>query len=232
MRSISNMVVGAAALVGLSSTTHAQLVTPVVEAVNPCRGMPLSTHQSWLALLGPVRCSRGDDSPTSTRDRAPFVRAGDDVSWLFVNSPVAFNNTGLRGWGTPFVQMLSGESAGRSPGASLDDRSLQVRTGTPVQPNRVGAQLFSDARAGVDDLPAPRAYLPSQDPTIVVDGGRASPPNARANARANAPVYGRVNVIVYESSADLELASVLLVASAMGGIGALVRRQLRRQATT
>lgn len=228
MKSISRLVVGAAALVGLSSTTHAQRVTPVAEAVNPCLGMPLSTHQSWLALLGPERCSRGDDSPTSTREGASFVRAGDDVSWLFVNSPVAFNNTGLRGWGTPFVQRLSGESAVRSSGASLDDRSLQVRTGTPAQPDRVGAQLFSDTRAGVDDLPRPGAHLPSHDPMMVVDGR----PVSSANARANALVYGRVNAIVYESSADLELASVLLVASAMGGLGALVRRQLRRQATT
>lgn len=220
MRTISRIVVGAAAAVGLASPLRAQSVTLNFDDLTPCSGTQLSTYQSWLSLLNPAPCQSGNYAWLSPNSGNQYLRTNGNVGWMFLNSPVTFNGMWVSGWGTFFMEILSGSSTVYTQMFTLTGGRSQVNSGYTGQVNGVRLGIVSGiALLGVDDISfrGPNADPPPSDPGDNVSGETVTPPEDPVNNLVNQP------------TANPEPATMLLVASGLGGIGAMVRRRQQKR---
>lgn len=230
MKAFSRIVASVAAVVGLSKPLHAQSVTLNFDDVTPCSGTQLSTYQNWLSLLNPAPCQSGNYAWLSASSGNQYLRGNGNMGWMFLNSPVTFNGMWVSGWGTFFMEILSGGSTVYTQMFTLAGGRTQISSGYNGQSNGVRLGIVSGiALLGVDDVSfrGPQADPPPPaDPADNVNNNSVTPPEDPLPPEED-PVTNLVN----EPTANPEPATMLLVASGLGGIGAMARRRQRKRNT-
>lgn len=203
---LSRMLAGAAAVLALTTPGRAQQVTLNFDDVAQCNG-PLATYGGWIAIASGA-CRTGAFSYASAYTPGNYLLARDpatNVDFSFLNGPVVFNGLYASGWGAFYLDLYNG--------GNLVSSSTFITTGSNAL---VGTNAYSGQ---VDRV---RVRLKQGQAVLGVDNVMFTP----GQTSLNTPVDNLVN----QPNATPEPATLLLVASGLGGVGAMVRR--RRKAAS
>ncbi|NUQ13130.1 MAG: PEP-CTERM sorting domain-containing protein [Gemmatimonadaceae bacterium] len=196
------IVAGAAAVVAMASPLRAQQVTLNFDDLGVCTGTPLTTYGGWLSIASGVTCQTGPFSVVSAASTDNYLRSAGNMDWTFLNGPVVFNGLYASGYGSFFLDLMSGGNVvyTRSFGAYGSNVFVGPNSYSG-QVDRVRVRIYQGyAVLGVDDI----AFTPTQ---------------------TTLPTPGGVDELVNQPNATPEPATLLLVASGLGGVGALARRR-------
>lgn len=202
---LSRFLAGLGTVVALSSPVGAQNVTLNFDDLVQCNG-PLATYGGWIAVAS-GGCKTGSFSYTSAYTPGNYLMAKDPgavVDFSFLNGPVVFNGLYSSGFGTFSLDLYS--------------------NGT-----KVSTSLFNNY--GGNKLVGTNQYAGNIDRVVVkVTQGQAvvgvdNIMFTSNNTTLNTPVDNLLN----EPNATPEPATLLLVASGLGGVGAMIRRRRKTQ---
>jgi hypothetical protein len=229
----------------LSSASQAQHVTINRQDFGTCAGSPWSTFAGWLAIAAGRVCSEGlpgEGSGTGT------------VDWTFVNGTVDFKGVYFSGSGTFFLDVMDAnnvihttrfEASGTNVWVGIDNAvadaaRIRIRRETGVGSFGLADVAFDPAthQGNGPDGNGPPGNGPhgsgppglgpagNGPPGVGPDGnGPPGPPDNNGNAN---DVGDELEDLVNQTNATPEPATLILVASGLGGVGALMRRRKRR----
>jgi len=186
----------------LSSQAGAQTVTLNFDDLAQCNG-PLGTYGGWIAIAS-GGCRSGAlfnyATPYSPLNYLLATDANTTIDWSFLNGPVVFNGLYASGWGTYSLSLYSGgnlvsSSTFYSQGGNLLVGANQYGGGI----DRVRLNRISGVAAlGVDDIMFSPVVTTQETP---------------------------IDILVNEPNSAPEPATMLLVASGLSGVGAMMRRR-------
>lgn len=201
MKTLTRVLAGITAFASAHTTAQAQQVTLNFDDLTSCSGA-LSSYQSWITLVNPATCRNGAYAWLSPSSPSNFLLTGGSIQWAFTGGPVTFNGLFASGSGTYFLQLLNG-------GSTVYSSSFQLGGTNPF-----GQQITAAYTGAVDGarinyvFGSGGGFLGVDDITFTV------------------PQQDVIDVVNQPNAAP-EPATILLVASGLGGIGTLIRR--RRQ---
>ena len=198
---LSHLLAGAATLVLLNQPVAAQAVTLNFDDLAQCNG-PLATYGGWIAIAS-GGCKTGSFSYSSAYTPGNYLMSSGataNVDLSFLNGPVVFNGLYASGYGSFYLDLYSGGSLVSSTTFTTLGTNTLVGTGAYAgQVDRVQVRLMQgQAVLGVDNV-----MFTAEEPTTPVDD------------------------LVNNPNATPEPATLLLVASGLGGVGAMIRRRRR-----
>jgi hypothetical protein len=205
---LSHFFASAAAVVVLASPAKAQQVTLNFDDLGRCTGTPMASYASWIALASGVTCQTGNFSVISANSTDNYLRSAGNMDWSFLNGPVVFNGLYASGYGSFYMDLMSG-------GNVVFTRSFLA----------YGSNVFVGPNAFAGQVDRVRIRLQQGYGVLGVDdisflGTQTSQPTPGDNTDGD-PVDDLVN----EPVANPEPVSMLLMATGLGGVGALARRR-------
>ena len=200
-------VAGVAALAVVTSTAGAQQVTLNFDDLS-CSSTPLTTYQSWISLFSGVTCAGSSQSWAGASSNPNYIlQSNGQIGWSFLNGPVTLDGMWVSGFGTYYLELLNGGSVVHSNYFSLLGSPTHVLSGYSSDVDAVRISIRSGySTIGVDDI-----KFTSLNP----------PPGGGTGANGGD--------LLNDPSVTPEPATLLLVATGLGGIGAFARRR-RKQA--
>jgi hypothetical protein len=187
-------------MVALSTAAPAQQTTLNFDDLGSCSGSPLSTYGGWINLTSAANCQTGDYSwLLHPKSGANYLKTNGNIEWTF-NSPVVFNGLWASGYGAYYLELLNGNTTVATTYFGSYGSLQHVGTTYAGQVDRV--RIRSVGGAG---------YLGVDDISFTYNG---PPPGVD---------------IVNQPNAAPEPATLLLVASGLGGLGALARRRRKQK---
>lgn len=210
---LSQILAGAATALALSTPAQAQQVTLNFDDLGSCTGTPLTSYGGWLAVAAGVKCQTGPFSVISAQSTDNYLRSTGNMDWTFLNGPVVFNGLYASGYGSYFLDLMNG-------GNVVYTRSfVALGSNVFVGPNAFGGQIDrvrvrlyqGYGVLGVDDI----SFTPTQ--TVL-----STPGNGGGDEN--------LDNLVNQPNATPEPATLLLVASGLGGVGAMIRRRRKTAA--
>lgn len=217
-----------------------------------CTSTPLSTYQSWISLVDGTTCSNNSSSWTRPESGTNYITqtSGNVLGWSFLNGPVTLDGMWASGLGSYFMELLNGGQVlyayyfgafigptwvaanyplnidqvriswgAGTPGVGVDDITFR-----PVDPNAYGAP--NQSNPDPPSSPYSTGGGSSGDDGSTGSGGSTgpsgyTPPSGPGGDGGLDPIS--------EPSVTPEPATLLLVATGLGGIGAVARRQRRKR---
>jgi hypothetical protein len=190
-----------ALLVALSAPGQAQQVSLNFDDLGNCTGTPLSTYGGWIALAAGSTCQTGSYSwLTHAHSGLNYLKTGGDAAWSFLNGPVTFDGMWASGYGTWSVELLVGSSTVNTSYFSAYGTLANVAPGYggTIDGVRI-TRIGGYSHLGVDDI----AFTGNGQYDVTGD-------------------------LINNPNATPEPATMLLVASGLGGL-ALARRRRKQQ---
>lgn len=206
---LSRILAGAAAVVAMASPVRAQQVMSF-DDLGPCTGTPLTTYGGWLSVAAGVTCQTGPFSVVSAQSTDNYLRSSGNMDLSFLNGPVVFNGLYASGFGSFFLDLMNGGNVVHTRNFGLYGSNVFVGPNSYAgQVDRVRIRLYQGyALLGVDDI----GFTPTQS-SLPTPGGD----------------QGGIDELVNEPNATPEPATLLLVASGLGGVSAMARRRRKAQ---
>jgi hypothetical protein len=204
MKSLRQLLGGVATAFALASPLGAQQITLNFDDLGSCAG-GVSTYGGWLAIASGVNCQTGPSYFTSAHSAQNYLRSGGSMNWQFSGGPVVFNGMYASGYGTFFVELLrNGSTVYASQFNAYGSGHVLAGAGYSGDVDQVKIGLVGGlAHLGIDDI----SFTPFSNPP--------PPP----------PEDDPIDDLVNEANATPEPATLLLVASGLGGVGAMMRRR-------
>lgn len=200
--------VTAVAITGMLATSAAAQQQYVLDFddIQNCSGGALGSYQSWISLINGVNCQSSQQGSATAWTAPNYLSSSlGQIGWSFLPGPVSFNGMWASGFGYTFLlEVVKGGNVVHSKYFSIFGTPTWIASSYTGQADEVRFKLFgTPSNVGVDNITFTSDYTPpTQDP---------------------------VRDLVNTPAATPEPATMLLVASGLGGLGAMARRR-RRQA--
>ncbi len=196
------LIAGTAAVLALATPAQAQQpVTMNFDDLGRCTGTAMTSYGGWLALASGITCQTGAYSVISAQSTDNYLRSSGNMDWLFLNGPVVFNGLYASGYGSYYMDLMSG-------GNVVYTRSFYA----------MGSNVFVGPTTFGGQVDRVRIRLHQGYGVLGVD-------DISFTAQQSALPTNPVDELVNQPNATPEPATMLLVASGLGGVGALARRR-------
>jgi len=235
----TKLISGAMTLICLSSAAQAQQPVNLIQTPGGCAGSWLSTFGGWLSVAQGAGCAS--------------TASSDVLEWTYTNGPTPFNGVYFTGYGSFTIELLDdGENVLKSYRFEAWGQDILVETpGYGGSPSGVritresghgafgisgltggGGPAQSGGGSGGGGPPSggpPGGGPPGGGPPGGGPPGGGPPgggPPGGGPPGGNGPNdEGNLNSLVNQPNATPEPATILLVATGLGGVGALARRR-------
>lgn len=201
---LSHLIAGATTVLALTTPAQAQQVTMNFDDLGSCTGTQMTTYGGWLALASGITCQTGSYSVISAQSTDNYLRSAGNMDWSFLNGPVVFNGLYASGYGAYYMDLMSGGNVVYTRSFyAMGSNVFVAPTNFSGQVDRVRVRLHQGyGILGVDDI----SFTTQQ--TVLPTPGE-----------------NPIDELVNQPNATPEPATMLLVASGLGGVGALARRR-------
>jgi len=231
----TKLITGAITLICLSSpAAQAQHPVHLLQSPGACPGASLSTFGGWQSVANGLGCPSGSSNV-------------DRLDWSYADGPTHFDGIYFTGYGSFYIEFLDGDNV--LQGYAFDAWGQDVLVNPPgfyssVTRVRVrresGVGAFGISSANGAGGPAAQIGPPGNGPDGNGPPGKGpdgnGPPgkgpdrsgpsdNFPPDKGPNGPTDDKLNTLVNQTNATPEPATILLVATGLGGVGALARRR-------
>jgi hypothetical protein len=229
---LSKLVASGAIVAILPSAAQAQQVT-VTQGPGICTGTPSNSYGWWVGIASGLGCG----------NEGLGGGASNVLEWTYLDGALPFNGFHFTGYGTFYLDLIDGENVLYT--ASFDSWGENVLITVPEFAGSVtGVRIRRQSGIGAFGI-GEDGFIP---PPVQKNGGGSGPqgngPNGNNGNNGNNgigptgggddnddPPYGddgSLNALVNETNAAPEPATILLVASGLGGVGAMARRRRKQ----
>jgi hypothetical protein len=207
----------------LTAPAQAQQITLGFDELGHCTGTSMSTYASWLAIAAGVTCQTGSYSVISANSTDNYLRSAGNMSWSFMNGPVVFNGLYASGYGTYWLDLMSGGNVVHSRWFTAMGSNIFVGSnGYGGQIDGVRVRLYAGyGILGVDDI----SFLGTQSTQQTTGGEEEEEQEEQEEDPGPGDNEGDLDNLVNNANSTPEPATMLLVATGLGGVSAMMRRR-------